>query len=106
MKILALEKEVPNLSSADFAPYLRAEAHRVWELMQMGIIREAHFQQDQHLAVLVLECDQVGQAQTTLESLPLVQAGLIAFELIPLRPYDGLARLFGDAAGGNVPTNR
>lgn len=104
MKILALEKEIPNLNSADFAPYLRAEARRVWELMQMGVIREAYFQQDQRLAVLVLECDQVGHAQTALESLPLVQAGLIAFELIPLRPYDGLVRLFGEAEAGNLPT--
>ncbi|MBE2194097.1 MAG: superoxide dismutase [Anaerolinea sp.] len=106
MKILALEKEVPNLRSVDFAPYLRAEARRVWELMQMGILREAHFRQDQRLAVLVLECDQLGQAQTALESLPLVQAGLITFELIALRPYDGLARLFGDAEAGDLPTNR
>jgi len=30
-----------------------------------------------------------------LGTLPLVQAGLIAFEVIPLKPYPGLARLFG-----------
>ena len=29
--------------------------------------------------------------------LPLVKAGLIAFEVIPLKPYPGLARLFGGA---------
>jgi hypothetical protein len=32
-----------------------------------------------------------------LGTLSLVQAGLIAFEVIPLKPYPGLARLFADA---------
>jgi hypothetical protein len=27
-----------------------------------------------------------------------VRAGLITFEVIPLKPYPGLARLFGDSA--------
>jgi hypothetical protein len=30
-----------------------------------------------------------------LETLPLVREGLIAFEVIPLKPYPGLWRLFG-----------
>ena len=29
-----------------------------------------------------------------LDTLPLVRAGLITFELVPLAPYPGLARLF------------
>ena len=34
------------------------------------------------------------EAQQVLASLPLVQAGLITFEVIPLVPYPGFARLF------------
>jgi len=37
------------------------------------------------------------RAEAALDSLPLVQAGLIRFELIPLSPYPGFARLFADA---------
>jgi hypothetical protein len=41
-----------------------------------------------------LECQDVEEANEVISSLPLVQAGLIAFDLIPLIPYPGFARLF------------
>jgi hypothetical protein len=44
--------------------------------------------------VLVLECRNEVEAREALESLPLVNAGLIAFDLIPLRAYPGFSRLF------------
>jgi len=43
----------------------------------------------------VLECDAQAGAQEILATLPLVQAGLIVFELIPLKAYPGFERLFG-----------
>jgi len=43
---------------------------------------------------LVLECADVDEANAVLSTLPLVKAGLITFELIPLGPYPGFARLF------------
>ena len=43
----------------------------------------------------MLECESLDAAQQALATLPLVQNGLIRFELIPLRPYPGFARLFG-----------
>lgn len=99
MKLLALEHDAPGVGAADFKPqvtalHLRAEAGRVWELQQAGILREIYFRQDESAAVLVLECADVAEAQRALATLPLVQAGLIIFEIIPLRPYPGLARLF------------
>ncbi|MBI5565288.1 MAG: superoxide dismutase [Chloroflexi bacterium] len=94
MKILALERERSGLTAADFQPHLRAEAARAWELQQAGVIRELYFRADQHTAVLVLECPTLEDAQAALNTLPLVEHGLIAFELIPLKPYDGFARLF------------
>jgi hypothetical protein len=97
MKLLALERELPGLTAADFQPHLKAEARRVWELQQSGELREIYFTAEAHSAVLVLECDSIEEAQPLLETLPLVQAGLIAFDLIPLVPYDGFARLFAEA---------
>ena len=52
---------------------------------------------DRHEAVLVLECADAAEARSALAGLPLVAAGLIEFELIPLVPYDGFARLFAAA---------
>ena len=68
----------------------------MWRLQQEDVIREIYFRADQSCAVLMLECDDLEQARRRLSELPLVAAGLIQFELIPLRPYPGFARLFAD----------
>ncbi len=96
MKILAMETETAGVKPEQFGPHLKAEARRVWELYQSGAIRELYFRADRSEAVLILECADLNDAQQTLESLPLVQAGLISFEVIPLVPYPGFARLFGE----------
>ena len=98
MKILALETEVPGVPDDAYAPHLRAEAARAWELHQAGVIRELHFRADRPEAVLVLECAGVDEARAALATLPLVREGLIDFELIPLVPYPGFARLFDSSA--------
>ncbi len=92
MKILALEKEKPGLTSNDFAPYLNAEAKHVYELQQSGIVREIYFNQN-HEAVLILECENLGAADKLLSNFPLVKNGLITFELMELKPYSGFSRL-------------
>jgi muconolactone delta-isomerase len=96
MKILALEKEIPGVTEAQFRPHLKAEAAQVWELYQAGLIRELYFRQDWPGAVLVLECADVEAAHDVLNTLPLVEAGLIAFDLIPLKAYPGFSRLFAE----------
>lgn len=94
MKILALEQEIPGAAAEAFKPHLKAEAIRVWELYQAGVFRELYFRQDRSDAVLMLECRDVEEAKEVLNTLPLVKAGLITFDLIPLSPYPGFARLF------------
>jgi muconolactone delta-isomerase len=94
MKLLALERELPGAAAEAFQPHLKAEARRVWELQQSGLLREIYFNSDQHTAVLMLECPSVEEARDLLAGLPLVAAGLIEFEILPLAPYDGYARLF------------
>ena len=94
MKILALEHELPGGTTEKFQQHSRAEALRVWELHQQGVIRELYFRADRNEAVLVLECEDVEAAQQILVTLPFVEHGLITFELIPLTAYPGFARLF------------
>ena len=95
MKILAIEREVPGAAENAFDPYLLDEARRAWELHQAGVVRELYFRDDRPEAVLILECESVRHAEKVLATLPLVQQGLIRFDLIPLRAYPGFARLFG-----------
>ena len=94
MKILAIEREEEGVTKKDFEPHMKAEAAQAYELYQAGIIREIYFRQDEPIAVLILECTSMGEAKEALDSLPLVKAGLITFDLMPLKPYPGFARLF------------
>ncbi len=80
-----------------FAEISRAEAARVWELYQAGVIHELCFRQDKTQAVQIPESsdiEDIEEALDSLNTLPLVRAGLIAFDLIPLRADPGFARLF------------
>ena len=43
MKILAIEKDAEGLTDEDFAPHMKAEAKRAWELYQSGVFREMYF---------------------------------------------------------------
>ncbi len=96
MQILALEKENPDVKSEDFAPYLKEEALHVHRLQQEGVLRQIWFRGDLKTAVLLLECESIEKAKDILSALPLVKNQIINFELIPLVPYTGFARLFSD----------
>lgn len=95
MKILAMEVERDGATSEDFQPHLKAEALRVWELYQANIVRDIFFEPAEHIAILILECESVAEAKGVLDTLPLVQAGLIHFDFKVLGPYPGFGRLFG-----------
>lgn len=94
MKILAIEKDVPGITPDQFRPHLKAEAQRAWELYQSGAFRECYFREDRPNAILILECNNISEARDILNTLPLAKEGLIAFEVIPLKPYPGFSRLF------------
>jgi muconolactone delta-isomerase len=96
MKILVLEKDVPDVNEDRFTrSLLKEEAMRAWQLQQSGVFREMYFRAESDAAVLMLECDSVDEARTVLSTLPLMREGLIEFEIIPLAAYPGFARLFG-----------
>jgi muconolactone delta-isomerase len=98
MKIIALEHGLPGATLEKFQQYASAEAAQAWKLHQQGFIRELYFRADRREAVLVLESAEVDSARQLLASLPLVEHGLITFELIPLVAYSGFARLFQNLA--------
>jgi|KBSSwiStaDraftv2_1062776.scaffolds.fasta_scaffold49212_4 hypothetical protein len=92
MKILAMEIEVKGVKPEQFQPHLKEEAEHVWELYQSDVIRELYFRADRSEAVLILECDDLGEAGEALRSLPLVKAGLItsiSFRWLPTRALRG-----------------
>ena len=94
MKVLALGRDLVAQDDPRFAELRPAEARVVWELQQGDVLREVYFRADRPNGVLVFEVPDVVAARAAIDSLPLVAAGLIDFDLVPLRPYPGFARLF------------
>ena len=94
MKVLALGHDVVAQDAPRFAELRSAEARRVWEMYQADVLREVYFRADSPNGVLVFEAPDLAAARAVVDSLPLVAAGLIDFDLVPLRPYPGFARLF------------
>ena len=94
MKVLALETDLPGATPDDFSRYAEEEARQVWQLIQEEKIREIYFRGDQNCAVITLECQDLDEAEQILGTLPFMKNGLIHFDLIPLKPYPGLERLF------------
>lgn len=100
MKVLALGRDTVPADDPRFAEVRPAEARRAWDLYQQEILREIYFRADRPNGVLVLEVPDLAAARAVIDSLPLVAAGLIDFDLIALKPYPGFARLFRDEAPG------
>jgi hypothetical protein len=97
MEFLALEIEKYPVNWAEVSvDLLKAEARRVYELQQAGLIRQIHFRADTRSAVIDWECDSWEQVKELTNSLPLVQAGFIEFDIMHLIPYPGFERLFLD----------
>lgn len=93
MQILALERDVQSIDPRKHARTLREEAACVWALKKQSVIREIWFTVRDRRAVLLLECASEAEAQEHLAGLPLVREGLITFDVLPLRSYDGFDRL-------------
>ncbi len=98
MKFLAIEQECAAGGSDACRPYLRAEAERVWQLYQSGVIRELYFLAERDAAVFIMECSDREEVETVLATLPLVREGLIRFDVLSLIAYPGFNRLFAETA--------
>ena len=78
MKILAIETELKKLNANSDKEILKDEARAVLELQQKDILREIYFDEN-HCAVLILECSDKTEAEKILSELPLVKNGFIQF---------------------------
>ncbi len=92
MKILATETELKKLNATTDSEILKDEARAIFELQQKDILREIYFDEN-HCAVLILECADKTDASKILSELPLVKNGFIQFEIKELHPYTGFSRL-------------
>jgi len=95
VKVLAIGHPRNGVRWEHIAPYVGEQARSVWERYEIDQVREFYLRADhQPGVVLVMECDDVTEAERLVATLPMAKAGLLDFELIPLRPFMGFRRLF------------
>lgn len=96
MKCLAI------IDVADKAPIdairagLREELRHSWTLFVEGTLREAYATAKPTQIVFVLEVTGADEAASHLGRLPMIEAGIITFQLIELRPFANWSFLFAD----------
>jgi hypothetical protein len=95
VKVLAIGRAQSGVGWEHIAPYVGEEARHVWELYESDRVREFYLRADHRPgAVLIFECGDATEAERLVAELPIVGAGLLEFEVVPLRPYAGLRQLF------------
>ena len=95
VKVLAIGHPRSGVRWEHIAPYVGEEARHVWERYEIDQVREFYLRADHRPGVvLVLECDGVTEAERLVAGLPISEADLLNFEVIPLRPYMGFRELF------------
>lgn len=94
MKILCISTLKPGATPEKINPFLKEESAHAWQSYKQGVVREWYYRADKPGVVLMLECADVAEARRHLDDLPLIKAGLIDFEYIPLGPFLPLESLF------------
>lgn len=94
MKVLVLPKPIEGVAREEMLQHADAEIQAVWGLYAKGIVREFYSRANEPArVVLLLESESAEAAQNALATLPFARLHLIDFDVIPLAPFAGLARL-------------
>ncbi len=95
MKILVMPKPIEGVSREQLLSHAAAEIQAVWELYAQGICREFYTRANEPgRVVMMFESESVEATNKALATLPFAQLHLVDFDVIPLAPFTGLARLF------------
>lgn len=97
MKILALDRPLPGATMDKYVPHLKDEVRHTWTAYKQDVVRDIYFRQDRPGVAILLECASADEAKAVVADFPLVKAGLIEFEVIPLGPFTNWELLFAPA---------
>lgn len=98
MKILCLDRPKPDATFEKYLPHLQDELRHTWRAYKEGFVREIYGRLDRPGVAIFVECESVEKAQSLLAELPLVKAGLIEMETIPLGAFTNWEMLFAAAS--------
>jgi len=89
MKHFVIATRNPGYPAEAFQPHLAAESRRAIEMYRDGQIREIYSRADGKGAVLVFEAESAAVVEACMRSLPLVEKGMLGFEIYGAGPYRG-----------------
>lgn len=98
MQILALSRRLDGTTPEKLAALAADEAREAWRLYNEGLLRSVHLCPERPGSVLVMECASLDDARAALQRLPMVQAGLLAFDISRMLPFTGWSALFKEGA--------
>ena len=98
MKIFAISKTA-GVDFAALRPHLEDEARAVWRLYREGCVREFYLRSDGPGVVFAFEATTAEEVRSRLNELPLVQKGIIQFDVIPVGPLLSFELLMDELAG-------
>lgn len=101
-KVLAIGRMTAEATPEKLAPVMKSEVPETVKLYLAGKIDQWYVRQDQRGVVFVMNVSTVEEAHALLEKLPLGQAKLMEFDLIPLGPLSPLSRLLVQQAAGSA----
>jgi muconolactone delta-isomerase len=96
MKHLVLLTPAAGKTTADFGPHRIAEAKAVWAAYASGTLREIYFSAAPAAVTLIYELPDIDAVHAELARLPMVEAGLLDRQVVPLGPFLPLAGLFDE----------
>jgi hypothetical protein len=97
-RILAIGHLTAGTTRAAVLPLMKQEVPDTVRLYLAGKLDQWYSRKDQNGVVFILNCTSIEEAHALLEKLPLGQAKLMEFDLIPLGPLSPLNFLLPEAS--------
>jgi hypothetical protein len=94
MQFLVLARVAEGVAMEQVIPHVKAEAEAVWQKYSAEIVRSIYYIADMSGAVLMCEAPDLESMQEITAQFPMARAGVLKFEILPLKPYIGLESLF------------
>ena len=91
---LVITHDKPNVNWKEQEQILKQEAKVLWNLQKKGVIRSIWFTKNTREAILIIEAEDSIKTKEIVDTFPLVEEGLISYDIVELVAYDGYERLF------------
>ena len=94
MQAFVIARVVEGAPMEQVLPLVKPEAAKVWELYNDEKLRTIHYISDMSGVVMLWEISSLEALEAELQRLPMIEAGMLACEVIPIKPYTGFTELF------------